>query len=238
MGVESVKLGKYKEGVKALEDYFVYIKKHLPKKNDKAGIHQFGMAVAYLKMAYSQQKQADKAAKAAAYMAMLRDYWDSLDGADQGASPQEKQFQKTLDEAEAKLDTLERMKLNGEKINATVAAALIKPLESVFWAGGASEYAVRSSILLAKTFWILGRYKDGIVILNKYSVSTKGLDAWYQKQKRFYNAPSARAYLWRGFCNLGLGDKAKAKDDKIKYYFTAAKRFLFILVKYDVEKCP
>lgn len=237
MGVESVKLGKYKEGVKALEEYFVYIKKHLPKKEDKAEVQQFVWGVGYLKEAYTQQKQPDDAAKAAAYMAVLRDYWDSLDGSDQGASPQEKQFQKTLDEAEAKLNALERMKMNGEKINATVAAALIKPLESVFWAGGSSEYATRGATLLAKTYWLLGRYQDGLTIMGKYAKSTQGFDDWYKKQKRFHAAPSARAYLWRGFCNLGLGDKAKAKDDKIKYYFTAAKRFLFVLIKYDVEKC-
>lgn len=237
MGIESINLRKYDVGAKALEQYFTYIKKHLPKKDDKAGSNQFRRAVGYLKMAYSQQEKPDKAAHAAAYMAVLRDYWDSLEGAVQ-VSPQEKQFQKTLDECEAKLDTVENMKLNGEKINAKVVSALIKPLTNVFWAGGTSEYAVRASILLAKTYWVLGRYKDGIDILNKYKVFTKGLDPWYQKQKRFYEAPSARAYLWRGFCNLGLGDKANAKEDKLKLYLTAARRFLYVLVTYDTTRCP
>ena len=232
MGVESVKTGKYDVGVKALEEYFSYIKKHLPKQEDKAGVQQFLTSVGYLKFAYSQLKKPGEAAKTATYIAVLIDYWDKT-----GASPQEKQFQQTLDECEAKLDTVEKMRMNGEKINPTVILALIKPLESVLSARGSSEYATKGATLLAKTYWVLGRYKDGITILDKYAEPTKGFDELYKKQKRFHAAPSARAYLWRGFCNLGLGDTANAKDDKIKYYFTAAKLFIYLLVKYDVDKC-
>ena len=237
MGIQSVKGGKYKMAAKPLEEYFTYIKTRLPKENEKAKVDEFRMAVAYLKHVYVQLKQPLKAAKAASYIQWLTDYWDKLAGGAEKLSPQERKFQNTLNEAEAQLDTMERMRMNGEKVNAKAAAALIKPLTDVFWAGGTSSYSINASILLAKTYWLLGRYKNGIDILDKYSKTTKGLDLWYKKRRIFYEAPSARAYLWRGFCNIGLGDKAKSKDDKIKCYFKAAKRFLYILVKYDVDKC-
>jgi TolA-binding protein len=232
LGIEAVRKGKNEMAVKPLNEYFAYMKTHLPDMNKKAEVDEFLKAVGYLRHAYTKLGKPDDAVKVTGYTK-----W--LEKAHEGGSKsdQQDQYEAILLAAQAKLDAAEFMIAGGKKGWEKIVNSVLKPLESIYWSG-ATAWTAMAAVERARALCMLKRYDDGMKELKKYLALIKNLDVGYKEQKMLYIAPSAKAYLWRG--NLMLGQAGKATEDakKIKLYFGAGASFFRVLKKYDTKKCP
>ena len=230
LGIEAVNKGNNKMAIKPLEEYFTFIKTNIPPEGDIAGRAQFLKAAGYLRHAYTKIGNADGAVKATGYLKLLQQQKKTAENETQN------KYEQTILSAQATLDSAENMILEGKTGWKTNVNSVLKPLTEVYWSG-ATAWTAMASIEIARALCMLGRYEDGLKDLKKYLPITKSLDAGYKDANMLYMAPSAKAYYWRGKLLLGVAGKATEDENKIKTYFSAAKSFLRVILKYDTSKC-
>jgi len=217
-----------------LKAYLENAVKNLPKPNEKGKIKEYQTAIAYLKAACEKLGDAKGAAEAMNYVTILREYWAKL--ANNGKEPaQQNKNEKILMTAQAILDTVENMKKNGKEGWKEQAQAQIKPLTELYWN---TQYLPMAAVEKGRAYCLLERYEDGFKEIKKFIRSIKGLDDWYKENNQVYMAPAAKAYVWLGFCALGLGDKASDDAEKKKQYNLAAKCFIKFFTNYEPKKSP
>ena len=240
LGIEAVNRGNNKMAVKPLEEYFTFMKSYMaknkPPANPKAIKDEFLKAVGYLCHAYTKLGKPTNRVTANGYVERLKK-WINPDGDGRQLNEQQGKYEQILLAAQAKLDAAENMIVEGKKGWESMVNSTLKPLESIYWSGATSWTAV-ASIERARALCLLKRYDEASKELKKYSSLIRNLDVGYKKERMFYIAPSAKMYLWRGSILLGLAEKATNNDQKIKLYFSAAKSFLRVILKYDMNRCP
>ena len=224
LGVKFVNQAENEKAAKVLEEYFQYKKTHKPDIDDKAEVKEFQKAVGYLRYAYIQLGESEKATEAVEKMSWLQ-------GDTGGANENET----ILLSSQTTLDTAENMIASKQKGWESKVNSVLKPLQGLYWTG-ATYLTAMAAIERARAFCLLGRYNDGLKDLKKYNSLIKGFDQEFKKQKIFEQAPSAKAKLWKGFIYLGLGDKATSKKEKLDFYKKAAGNFIYIFKNYDTNK--
>jgi len=240
LGIKFVNQGANNKAVKPLEDYFVFMEAYMgknkpPTKTDSIET-EFMKAVAYLRHAYTKLGQPQDAVKAMDHVKVLQK-WLNGGASGRDANEQEDQYESILLNSQAKLDAAESMIAEGKTGWETIVNSVLKPLEGIYWSG-ATAWTAMACVERTRALCMLGRYADAKVELAKYLKLVKNLDAGYAEQDMLYAAPSAKAYLWRGKLYLGMAAKSKEKGNRIKLNFKAAKSFLRVIIKYDLNQCP
>jgi tetratricopeptide (TPR) repeat protein len=229
LGTNAIERGKNDMGTKALEKYCAYMKNNMPPADSHLA-KQFQKAVSYLIFAYKKEGKLKELAKATKYLDWP---YKGEVVAEKSDDPRTK-YEDTIRDSQTKLDAAEIMKKEGKSGWKDIVKKTVPLLKEVYW-DGQTALAAMAAIELTKAYSMLGESEKALKELQQYWKLIKALDEGYRNAGIV--PPSAKAYLWKGKSNLDLGEKAKDKDEKIKYLFTAAKNFLTIIVKYDQKKC-
>ena len=232
LGIEAVNNRNNKMAVKPLEQYFSYMKNHIPDPENKKAVDEFLKAVGYLRYAYTKLSKPEGAVRAIAYAKWLNKNQENINK----NMPLDK-YETILVEAQAKLDVAENMISEKKTGWEPIVNSVLKPLESIYLSES-TTWTAMAAIERARAFCLLKRYQDGLQELTKHMSLIKSLDAEYKKHHMFYTAPSAKAYLWQGNLLLGLADKTEDKEKRAKFYFRSGQSFLEILSKYNTKSCP
>lgn len=241
LGIKFVNEGANDKAVKPLESYFAFMTKYMkdnkPPRRTKSLEKEYLKAVAYLRHAYTKLAKPTEAVKVMEYIKKFQK-WVTPEGEGGGdTNKQQDQYEQILLSAQAKLDAAESMIAEGKKGWEPIVNSVLKPLESIYWSG-ATSWTAMACVERTRALCLLGRYEDALKELAKYIGLIKNLDEGYKKEGMLYAAPSAKAYLWKGKTYLGLAKKAGKDEDKIKLNYNAAKSFLRVIIKYDMDKCP
>lgn len=239
MGIKLVNQGMNDKAVKPLEDYFAFMKKYMkdnkPPKKTKSLESEFLKAVAYLKHAYTQLAKPNQAVKTMNYLDEFRK-WVNPEAATGSGNDTQDKYESVLLSAQAKLDSAEILQSEGKNAD-TVINSVLKPLNDIYWSGP-SAWTAMACVERARAFCMLKKYKEAQKEFKKYWKLIKNLDEGYKKEGMLYQAPSAKAYLWKGNIFMGLAKKATDDANKIKLFFNGAKNYFAVTKYYDTQKCP
>jgi len=247
LGISLIGRGKNEEGCRALEEYCAFMKNNMPKRGSSLD-KQFEKAVSYLIFAYRKDGKVDELQKVMKYIEWPRAGEDGNDkppGVEEG-------YEEVIMNAQIKLDAAEMLKQNNkpgwkeiiigkeEPVDPKKPkgpkkeGGIIKELKGVYWSGQ-TAYSALAAIELTKAYCLLERYEEGLKELKTYMNLIKSLDDGYREQG--FVPPSSKAYLWRANINWEQGEKATVKDERVKFFLSAANDYLYIIAKYDQEKC-
>jgi tetratricopeptide (TPR) repeat protein len=231
-GTNAIEKGRNEIGVQALEAYVnSFSEANRPVGN--AQKEDFQKAVYYLKHAYEQTKQTQKAVAILTKLKLLED-----PEAEKPVTPEMAGRELKLQQFQAKLDSAEILKQNGETGWQALANEVLAPLRDLMW--NQDLITAVAHIERARALALLGREQEGLAIFNDKNIWNfiVAFDEPFKEEGMLSAAPGAKAFLWRGNLLAGMAEKAANPQDKEKGYIDAIRAYFTVIAKYDGKQCP
>ncbi len=226
---------EYKEVTTSLEKYFVKIKSNIPQPNEKFRIQEFNEAVVYLYEAYKKQNDTQSALKALGYLK-----WLAKDAG--GGTPEEKKikgFQDIIFNVGVKLDIAQQLRKEGKADWKKDVESVLPELEKILEdEGDMTMMTILAINEKLKACVMLEKSEDVKKLLETHKDTIRSLDSNFKKIGRFYEAPSAKMYLWVAEYNHALAQKEENKVKRIALNSQALKDFYRVYTTYGDKLCP
>ncbi len=230
LGKQLWKKGEHKNAAAEFEKYFTKIKPTPPKPNEPFRIKAFQEAVLYLQDCYKKLGMTDEAVEV-----MKRLSWIAPVGEDDPLA----KFKDIVFSSLIKLDIAEQMKAEGKPAWEKDAESVLEPLDSILYAEcDPTLMTILAANEKLRACVLLGKFNDAKGLIASYKDMTRFLDKHYKQQKAFYEAPSAKMYLWIAEYHYALAEKEEDKVKRIALNTKAINDFYRIITTYDIKLCP